>query len=86
MKHFTSKTAYQVVKGTNFAQEVIVPRKTITHSHKIEEIVHAWFITDCKPVKFWILSRHGTRLPEEDQIEILPDLEDVSYAIKSLSP
>ncbi|XP_037908515.1 multiple inositol polyphosphate phosphatase 1-like [Hermetia illucens] len=57
MKHFTSKTAYQVVKGTNFAQEVIVPH--------------------CKPVKFWILSRHGTRLPEEDQIEILPDLEDI---------
>jgi hypothetical protein len=36
-------------------------------------------LTDCRPVQFWMLSRHGTRYPDKKTISImqhLPDLRD----------
>ncbi|XP_037908687.1 multiple inositol polyphosphate phosphatase 1-like [Hermetia illucens] len=54
-KHFSSKTAYEIVKGADYGKQYTVPY--------------------CKPVKFWLLSRHGTRLPDEKTIDKLPDLQ-----------
>lgn len=35
----------------------------------------------CSPVKVWILSRHGTRLPVADELKQLRELTDVSIYI-----
>jgi hypothetical protein len=38
-----------------------------------------FFSTECEPLQFWLLSRHGTRYPDEDVIDAiwtLPDLRD----------
>lgn len=34
--------------------------------------------TDCNPVKFWFVSRHGTRLPTTSAINYLRELVDVN--------
>lgn len=35
------------------------------------------FVADCNPVKFWIVSRHGTRLPTAKAINYMRELTDV---------
>ncbi|XP_055532258.1 multiple inositol polyphosphate phosphatase 1-like [Wyeomyia smithii] len=50
-KHFATKTAYEVIRGSISSREHIVP--------------------DCRASKFWLLSRHGTRLPGKKDIEFL---------------
>ncbi|XP_062550122.1 multiple inositol polyphosphate phosphatase 1-like [Armigeres subalbatus] len=51
-KHFATKTAYEVVRGSASSKDHIVP--------------------NCTPTKFWLLSRHGTRLMGEKDIASLP--------------
>lgn len=39
-------------------------------------------VTDCIPSKFWLLSRHGTRLPGKKDIELLPQaLNNVGFGV-----
>lgn len=52
VKHFATKTAYEVIHGPSSSREHIVP--------------------NCRPSKFWLLSRHGTRLPGKKAISALP--------------
>lgn len=60
VKHFATKTAYEVIHGPSSSREHIVP--------------------NCRPSKFWLLSRHGTRLPGKKAISALPQtLKNVSW-------
>lgn len=52
------------VRKLNWILENIVARK--------------FWISDCNPVKIWMLNRHGTRLPSASQLERLKSLEFVS--------
>lgn len=78
-KHFSSKTAYEIVKGADYGKQYTVPCKNLTLNLNTSHYnLNTLFpISDCKPVKFWLLSRHGTRLPDEKTIDKLPDLQVV---------
>uniref|UniRef100_A0A182N988 Multiple inositol polyphosphate phosphatase 1 n=1 Tax=Anopheles dirus TaxID=7168 RepID=A0A182N988_9DIPT len=52
VKHFATKTMYEIVRARDSDRQHIVP--------------------NCVPVKFWLLSRHGTRLPGKSDIIELP--------------
>uniref|UniRef100_A0A182TS74 Multiple inositol polyphosphate phosphatase 1 n=1 Tax=Anopheles melas TaxID=34690 RepID=A0A182TS74_9DIPT len=52
VKHFATKTMYELVRAPDTDRQHIVP--------------------NCVPVKFWLLSRHGTRLPGKSEINELP--------------
>lgn len=55
--HFGTKTAYQIIKGSDSQRQYVVP--------------------NCNPVKIWILSRHGTRLPSVKDIKELKELSNL---------
>uniref|UniRef100_A0A182K291 Multiple inositol polyphosphate phosphatase 1 n=1 Tax=Anopheles christyi TaxID=43041 RepID=A0A182K291_9DIPT len=52
VKHFATKTMYELVRAPDTDRQHIVP--------------------NCVPVKFWLLSRHGTRLPGKNDINEMP--------------
>ncbi|XP_037908832.1 multiple inositol polyphosphate phosphatase 1-like isoform X2 [Hermetia illucens] len=72
MKHRSSSTAYQLVKGIDYFDQSGIP--------------------NCKPVRFWFLSRHGTRLPGKEEIEGIPGLVSLrdniieNYEVKKTAP
>lgn len=39
------------------------------------------YATDCSPTQVWLLSRHGTRYPSEEDIEELQKLNDLKTMI-----
>lgn len=57
--------------------------KTSYNIAKGPETARKYLVPNCSPVKMWILSRHGTRLPEKYTMEKLKLLEDVSIYIYS---
>ncbi|CAD7082628.1 unnamed protein product [Hermetia illucens] len=72
IKYLSCNTAYQLVKGNDYADQYMVP--------------------NCKPVRFWLLSRHGARLLEREEIEALPELVSLrdqiieNYEVKKSAP
>lgn len=60
-RRFTSKTAYQFVRGTDLDVGFKLP--------------------NCTVKKFWMTSRHGTRLPYRDTITDAPRLEEIKTQI-----
>lgn len=76
--HFSTKTAYQIAKGSDAGRQFYVPSKIIlTFLHRIIYKFH-YSLADCDPTKIWLFSRHGTRLPGANSIKSLRKLEDVS--------
>lgn len=53
-KHFATKTAYELIRGSSTSQEHVVRH--------------------CRPSKFWMLARHGTRLPGKSDINSMPPI------------
>lgn len=39
------------------------------------------FSSDCKPIQFWMLTRHGTRFPKEDDISTLQLAKDLKKEV-----
>lgn len=75
IKHRSSNSAYQLVKGTDYADQYVVPSE---YGHfSVQCNIFQGFISDCKPVRFWLLSRHGTRLPEREEVEAISELISV---------
>lgn len=77
--HFASKTSYLVVKGPETGRQYLVPSEYlfIFLIFCLTNITYwncphfALFISACNPVKIWIYSRHGTRLPESTFVYLL---------------
>lgn len=83
--HFGSKTAYQIVKGTQSGRfndtKYLVPSELcvcIVRDCERDSMVSFIFLIffcyccalDCSPTKIWLYARHGTRLPNiEEQAE-----------------
>lgn len=80
--HFGTKTAYQIIKGSEAGRQYIVPSKRkIFGEEKFSNRIqykNVLNFSDCNPVKIWMLSRHGTKLPNARSLERLKALEFVS--------
>lgn len=56
--------------------------KTSYSIAKGPETTRKYLVPNCNPVKMWILSRHGTRLPDKATMKKLKSLEEVSELLK----
>lgn len=84
---FASKSVYQVVRGVDMSRHSVIPSEWWW---SINKPASAKFIlinlncnyqlipADCQPVKFWMMARHGTRLPSAKDMKTLKTLIDVS--------
>lgn len=56
--------------------------KTSYEIAKGPETTRKYLVPNCSPIKMWILSRHGTRLPQKNTMERLKSLENVSTCLQ----
>lgn len=75
-KFYSTKTAYEVSRGSE-KKYFTVPSEFILRRTCLN-INFAFYYSGCEPAKFWLLSRHGTRLPSASGIKNLRSLTDVS--------
>jgi len=54
----------------------IISLHGMTFIHISHFVKHFACLTDCQPLQFWILSRHGTRYSDEDDIDNMWSLKE----------
>lgn len=87
--HFSTKTAYEIARGTEAGRQYYVPSTvwffSIRENRELRTKILFSSWTDCNPTKIWLLSRHGTRLPSVKDIQAFRKLEEVGF-LKNLLP
>lgn len=80
-KHYSTKTPYEVARGSDRKYFTVPSMSSLIDFESNLHFDNLFLLRnflECEPVKFWILSRHGTRNPSEKSIAALSQLTDVS--------
>lgn len=84
-KHYSTKTPYEVARGTDKKYFTVPSMSLLTNFHHICILIifmrNCAIVSECEPVKFWLLSRHGTRNPSAKAIKQLRDLTEVKFEL-----